>query len=291
MPYPKTAKDDTGAAHRLRILQPPQLEGLELWLAEPSQQAVERLWLEEYVFSVGTAGAARTTYQGSHTVLSAPAFQVYQPGEVLTSRPLGKSFSFRSLLIRPDALERWLGQESGYTSPVFPTAIPNDAQLGRALSRQLWQVSDAFCQPTTTLEQQTALLSFLSFAVGQLSREPSTLPRVYAERSAVRATMDYLYAFAEQDIAFHELEAVAHLSPYHLIRVFKQAVGITPAHFQLQTKVRLAKERLAAGEAIAQVAAAVGFADQAHLTRTFKRFLGITPGQFVSDNRKNLQDT
>ncbi|MFI5226445.1 MAG: helix-turn-helix domain-containing protein [Candidatus Limnocylindrales bacterium] len=34
------------------------------------------------------------------------------------------------------------------------------------------------------------------------------------------------------------------------------------------------------GQPLADVAAEVGFCDQAHLTRRFRRFLGTTPGRF-----------
>jgi AraC-like DNA-binding protein len=40
---------------------------------------------------------------------------------------------------------------------------------------------------------------------------------------------------------------------------------------------------LARGIAPADVAAALGFADQSHLTRTFGRTLGITPGRYQQE--------
>ncbi|MGH8186357.1 MAG: AraC family transcriptional regulator [Steroidobacteraceae bacterium] len=36
------------------------------------------------------------------------------------------------------------------------------------------------------------------------------------------------------------------------------------------------------GSSIAEVALAVGYADQSHLTHRFKRLLGITPGQYAA---------
>jgi AraC-like DNA-binding protein len=44
--------------------------------------------------------------------------------------------------------------------------------------------------------------------------------------------------------------------------------------------LQLAREGLRRGEGIAEVAARVGFADQAHLQRLFKRTLATTPGQY-----------
>ncbi len=50
-------------------------------------------------------------------------------------------------------------------------------------------------------------------------------------------------------------------------------------------RIRRAREMLERAVAIADVAVAVGYADQSHLTRRFKRQLGMTPGQYVRARR------
>jgi len=75
---------------------------------------------------------------------------------------------------------------------------------------------------------------------------------------------------------------VAHLSTYHLTRVFKKSTGVSPHQYVVQVRVNSARSLLTAGagnRSLAEIAAAVGFADQSHLTRHFKRVLGVTPKQ------------
>lgn len=267
--------------HRLAILRSSSSKGLEGWLAERS--AVDRLWLDGYLFSLGTEGAARNTYRGSREHLIAPAFQAYPPGEVLSSQPTGEEFSFRSLIVQPALVEQLVLEVMGTDRSLsFNRAVADTSASNTELGRHLWQVSEQFVRPASNLERHSSLLELTGAVLTHFAR--ASAPPVRDERPAVRATLDYLLAYADQDIRFEELEAVAHLSPYHLIRVFKKAVGLTPAQFQLQARVRLAQKRLSAGLPIAQVAAEVGFADQAHLTRTFKRLLGLTPGQYMKDN-------
>ena len=68
------------------------------------------------------------------------------------------------------------------------------------------------------------------------------------------------------------------VSPHHLSRVFRTETGETISRYRNRLRVRLALDRLAAGEpSLARLAAELGFADQAHLTRVVRRELGETP--------------
>ena len=55
---------------------------------------------------------------------------------------------------------------------------------------------------------------------------------------------------------------------------FSQPKGI---YQQIADQMR---DRILAGQPLADVATEVGFFDQAHLTHRFRRFLGVTPGRF-----------
>lgn len=100
---------------------------------------------------------------------------------------------------------------------------------------------------------------------------------------------EFLEANAEQDVSLVRLAAVAGLSPFHLVRVFREAVGLPPHAYLDQVRVERAKGLLSAGLPIARAAAEAGFADQSHLTRRFKRLVGVTPGQYRAGS-KNVQD-
>lgn len=70
------------------------------------------------------------------------------------------------------------------------------------------------------------------------------------------------------------------VSPFHLVRVFTRAVGLSPHQYLVQTRIRHATRLLAQGMPCSFVAAMTGFADQSHLTTQFKRYLGITPASY-----------
>ena len=67
---------------------------------------------------------------------------------------------------------------------------------------------------------------------------------------------------------------------FRLIRLFRERTGLPPHALQIAHRVKAARRMLEAGETIAQVAAATGFADQSHLHRHFQRSLGLTPAKY-----------
>lgn len=100
--------------------------------------------------------------------------------------------------------------------------------------------------------------------------------------SAVRRRLaDTARAVLTDDPASLGLRDVANhvgASPCHLSRVFRAETGMTLTRFRARLRVRLALDRIAAGERdLASLAADLGFADHAHLTRTVRQEVGAPP--------------
>jgi AraC-like DNA-binding protein len=72
----------------------------------------------------------------------------------------------------------------------------------------------------------------------------------------------------------------------HLVRAFGARFGVPPHRYVVGRRVGEARRLLLAGMPPAQVAAEVGFHDQAHLTRHFTRFTGTTPARFAASARR-----
>lgn len=68
--------------------------------------------------------------------------------------------------------------------------------------------------------------------------------------------------------------------PTYLVRAFGREFAMSPHQYVIGRRVDRARRLLLAGVPPTDVAADVGFYDQAHLGRHFKRFLGVTPGAF-----------
>ncbi len=111
---------------------------------------------------------------------------------------------------------------------------------------------------------------------GREAREAS-----HAHRG-VSAAVRFIRENFSRPVTLGEIAAAASLSPFHLTRLFKRTLGMTPYQYLLEVRVHGANALLstgADGPTLAEIASAVGFSDQSHLTRQFKRVLGITPKQ------------
>lgn len=85
-----------------------------------------------------------------------------------------------------------------------------------------------------------------------------------------------------------DVQAEVGLSHTRFIRLFHEAVGLTPKLFCRVQRFRAVVDRTSAsGMSIdwAQVAATCGYFDQAHLIRDFQEFSGISPAAFVLSAR------
>ncbi len=69
------------------------------------------------------------------------------------------------------------------------------------------------------------------------------------------------------------------MSPRTVERHFTRITGRSPRQVRQIARAREAAARLRTGEAIADVAYELGYADQSHLTRDVKRLTGYTPAE------------
>lgn len=92
---------------------------------------------------------------------------------------------------------------------------------------------------------------------------------------------EFIEANLDQPITLDDLAVVAGVGPSYFPRVFRQATGSTPYQFVLHRRIKHSMELLAERElSVAEIALAVGFANQSHFTTAFRKVNGITPGEY-----------
>ncbi|MBE9637157.1 AraC family transcriptional regulator [Salipiger mangrovisoli] len=95
----------------------------------------------------------------------------------------------------------------------------------------------------------------------------------------IRELRSHALSALHRRIEVAELAKLAGLSESWLTRAFKQSLGTTPQRWLTQLRVETAMGLMTDTRlGLAEIAAEVGFADQAHLTRSFRTAQGETPG-------------
>jgi len=111
-------------------------------------------------------------------------------------------------------------------------------------------------------------------------------------RRAVEVAL-WLDARCDEEISLDDAAALADLSPFHFLRVFRAVLGVTPHQYLVRTRLRRAARLLADAPSmpITEVALAVGFADLSNFVRTFHRAAGRSPRAFRAFARSTARSS
>ena len=108
-----------------------------------------------------------------------------------------------------------------------------------------------------------------------------TSTREELARRIERSIQFMLARYAEPTLAINDAAGAACLSPFHYIRVFKDAKGQTPMQFLGEIRMEAAMRQLQdTARSVETIAASVGYRDRPAFMRAFKRRYGATPSTF-----------
>lgn len=255
---------------------------LEMLHATFITHVYDRHFHEEYVVGMVTRSAYEFYYQYANHRAHVGHIILINPGEIHSGQPITPDgYTYRTLYPKVSLLQQIANEITGSNLgiPYFPKPLVIDNLLYQALLRMHHLLENS----TSQLERDTAVRAALGALLLRHADYRLRLPaRTGNEHIAVHRVRQHLNEHYMENPSLEELAQVAALSPYHLVRVFRQHTGLPPHMYLMQVRIEHAKQQLQAGAPIAGVAAATGFSDQSHLTRRFKRIVGVTPGQFVT---------
>lgn len=264
----------------------PSLDKVELLRARHITHSFPRHTHQHYAVGVIEQGALGFAYRGENVVASSGDINLCVPGEAHTGQPaVAEGWTYRMFYLDTDLLQKVASEVADRPRelPFFQTGVINDASLAWHLRRLHLQLEGA---DASVLEQETYLLEALAALIDRHADAPPPERRWGREPQAVVRLKRYLERHYAEPISLDTLSQHAELSRYHLVRTFHEVVGVPPHAYLRQIRVGRAKDLLASGRPITEVALMTGFTDQSHLTRWLKRLWGVTPGQY----RNSVQD-
>lgn len=237
-----------------------------------------------YVVALVDQGVQSFSSGGRKYVTPAGGLILLNPGEAHTGEPLDKNgFQYRAFYPTAAHMEMALSELSGRhaAAPLFAAPRLDQPRLARAISR----LHSALTADHGALESESRFLWTLVELIRQAGDKTPTAQKIGQEQQAIQRACNYLQANYAQSIALAELANHVHLSPYHLLRTFRNAVGMPPHSYQTSVRIRHAQRLLAAGQSLTEAAHAVGFSSQGHFSQRFKQIIGVTPGQYAAQVR------
>lgn len=257
---------------------------LSMLQAYYARHAYPRHSHDYYVISVVDRGLQSFLCGGDNYVTPPDGLILLNPADAHTGEPMGDAgFAYRAIYPTAEHMAAASYELTGRDDviPYFRSPRADDPALAQDLRRlhnTLWRDAD---DDTESLEGESRLLWFLVHLLERYGNQPGSTPQPGREDRAIQRACDYLQSHYRTGVSLSELAAVTNLSRYHLLRTFRDTVGMPPHAYQESLRIRDAQKLLAQATPLVEVAYMVGYSSQAHFTQRFKQIIGVTPGQYV----------
>jgi AraC family transcriptional regulator len=128
--------------------------------------------------------------------------------------------------------------------------------------------------------EEIGLLLAARFVALTSGKQLAPLPMTNQDRRRAVSAAMWIAAHAHEEMDLERTAAEAGLSPFHFLRLFSRALGVTPHQYLLRSRLRHAARLLADGRSVTDTAYDVGFNDLSNFVRTFHRAAGVSPKHF-----------
>ena len=263
------------AQERLKFWRPWKLSQFELLQGTSVTNPCCQQFAQSYVIGTIQSGRGILQYRDTKQELTRGAFYVIEPEEVWSCQ--AEALTFSHVLVEPTFLQHLAAEIVGDEKPWSRESGPGLHDT--TLSLFFEHLFARFAVSTSRLEQQDLLLQGVSQLLLSRSFDRGAAD-LRGGGSAIQRVKDYLAEHYAEDVSLETLASMAHLSEFHLARLFRCVVGLPPHAYQIQIRLWRARKLLAQDFSVSYVAHETGFFDQTHFTKQFKRHVGLTPGAY-----------
>ncbi|GAA3058405.1 AraC family transcriptional regulator [Streptomyces glomeratus] len=285
-----------GSGERARHWQYEELPGVDLLRARYIHKTFVRHTHENFVIAAIADGVEIFHHGGSNQYAGPGALALINPDTAHTGRAgVPEGWRYGAVYPSPQLVAEIAAETTAIRgTPGFAVPVLEDPYTVGLVHEVLRAADEGNALAADTL---------LRVAVTRLLRRgggptPQRAVRTAGARAAARARA-VLEERMAQPPTLERLAADLGISPFSLLRAFRDTYGMPPHAWLTDARVRRARRLLDAGTTPAQAAVEVGFTDQPHLNRHFARIVGVPPGAYQRERggggarasrRKNVQD-
>ena len=260
-----------------------QTPGLSLLCADFTTHEYPAHIHDALMVAVTETGGSEIKASGGPDEAHSAALLVVNPAEPHSSRMNGsRRWQYRSFYLERSAIDDVLRGLGLGELPGFSRNMLKDSDLIRGFLTLHHTMDDGHTDQLRRRELLVGTFGQLARRYGDGSAPVPIAPRDRVLLDSVIEVMRDRYA---GHVTLADLAAVAGLTQFQLIGLFRNGVGMTPHAYLTQIRLASARAALRRAVPIAEAAIHAGFYDQAALTRSFKRCYGITPLQFAQAAR------
>ena len=268
----------------------PHIAGLSCLHADFTTHAYSPHSHDGFVVAITEAGGAEFRSRGRTDEATSAALLVFNPDEPHSGR-MGHSarWRYRSLYLDPQAIA-YLSRSFGMSRPVYFT---RNTFYDPALIEAFRGLHEALDGGRDVSASDDLLVSCFGTLFRTYADGGARIPGAPRANGAVRRVVAHMRSSYAEKLTLEQMSSRAGLTPFQLIALFKDAVGLTPHAFLTQLRLKAAMRELRRGASPTEAALAVGFYDQSALTNHLKSSFGITPLQYTQSfcgNRRRNRD-
>ncbi|MBH3431195.1 AraC family transcriptional regulator [Pseudomonas alkylphenolica] len=254
------------------IHQAPGHPGVRLIDARYQKFSFPRHFHLEYHIGLIVAGQQRYAAGGQHQLAGAGDILLMAPEHVHDGASASEQgYGIRILTLDP----AWLAEVSRDLSDGrqgLPTL--NAAQLRHP---ELQQLLNGLHQQHDPLAFESHLWETMALLLGLGSTLSVNEHSNGFDPQRWRQLRDWLESRLDQPPSLEEMAAFVDLSPWQILRRFRNHCGLPPQQWLTQLRLERALPRVLAGQPLSAIALDLGFYDQAHFSRLFRRTYGAPP--------------
>lgn len=204
----------------------PELENVEVLHATYRDHSFERHAHEGFATGIIDRGVGSFWYRGANWTVPAGSLTALDAEEVHTGEVISsEGWSYRILYPGTALLEEIAGEAfGGLVSIHYPEPVFHDGPLATAMDL----LHRSLREPGSCLERESLLLSTYAGLLTRHAEQRTSECPAGGEPRAVAQAREYLEECFAGDVSLRELAQAVGLSRYHLVRVFREAVGLPP---------------------------------------------------------------
>jgi AraC family transcriptional regulator len=170
----------------------------------------------------------------------------------------------------------------------LPSAMGLDDPIIGAQTQALANALHFGAAPLYADSFAAALAAHLMYGRHMGTRYASRLESGAVDVPAIQRILEFLHDEMAGSPRLDDLAALINVSKFHLLRMFKHHLGVTPYQYLKQVRMEKAEQLLRSTDIpVARICVMCGYLSQAQFSQSFRQHAGVTPAAFRTQMKKS----